>query len=175
MGIVWFIGFFGNKRTIQLPHVSAQILANILLFSSPILLFYPFTQSWLALSIFTTSPFLSTMGVILTVSAIAFAIWARVTLGRNWSGVVITLKEHHTLVSSGPYHFVRHPIYTGYFFATLGTALTIGSVASLLATGIIFLGFFMRMKKEEALMINQFPQEYPLYKTRTKKIIPFVW
>ena len=56
-----------------------------------------------------------------------FAGWARVFLGGNWSSNV-TLKEDHTLVRSGPYRIVRHPIYTGLLVALLGTAIALGEL-----------------------------------------------
>src|SRR5215467_13227036 len=64
----------------------------------------------------------------LCVIGLAFAFWARVTLGRNWSGVV-TLKEGHELIERGPYRFVRHPIYTGIFTMFFATALALGHLA----------------------------------------------
>lgn len=48
------------------------------------------------------------------------AVWARVHLGRNWSGIV-TVKEDHELIRTGPYGYVRHPIYTGLITGLIGT------------------------------------------------------
>ncbi|MCX6714735.1 MAG: isoprenylcysteine carboxylmethyltransferase family protein [Candidatus Uhrbacteria bacterium] len=175
MGSVWFYFGFGNKKTTRLPNPLAQIVANVLLFGSPFFLFYPFPQGILGAQITSTSTWLGIIGVLLSISAVAFAIWARLTLGKNWSGAVITLKEDHKLITSGPYQFVRHPIYTGYFLATLGTALTIGTMSSYLATLMIFIGFLIRMQKEESLMTRQFPSEYAAYKKNSKKLIPFIW
>lgn len=178
MASVWFYFSFGNKKTTSLPNPLAQVMANILLFGSPFLLFYPFVHSWLSIKIPTSATPTTTMeiiGVLLSFAAVAFAIWARITLGKNWSGAVITLKKDHQLITSGPYAFVRHPIYTGYFLATLGTALTISTIASYLATLMILIGFLIRMQKEEILMTKHFPSQYPEYTKRSKKIIPFIW
>src|SRR5579871_3841744 len=57
-----------------------------------------------------------TVGVVLTAAGLLFAIWARLTLGGNWSGIV-TLKKDHELIIRGPYRWVRHPIYTGLLLA----------------------------------------------------------
>lgn len=175
LAVVWIIGFFGNKKTTSLPNPLAQIIANVLLFGSPVVLFYPLVRNAWVPTRGTPTDAIEIIGVVLSFAAVAFAIWARITLGKNWSGAVITLKEDHKLVTTGPYKFVRHPIYTGYFLATLGTALTIGTVASYLATLMIFIGFLIRMQKEETLMTHQFPSEYPAYKQKSKKLIPFVW
>ena len=56
------------------------------------------------------------LGLLMVVAGLAFAVWARVHLGRNWSGTV-TVKENHELIRSGPYAIVRHPIYTGLLLA----------------------------------------------------------
>ena len=176
MGLVWLKGAFGNKQTVTLPNPIAQTIANILLFGSPLFLFLPpITGTWLSEFLFHPETVLGILGCAISWAAVLFAIWARVTLGKNWSGAVITLKKDHELVTNGPYAFVRHPIYTGYFFATLGTALTLGTNSSIIATMMIFCGFLIRMHKEETLMTKQFGHTYTEYKKRSKKIVPFLW
>ncbi len=175
LGTVWFIGFFGNKKTTQLPNRFSQMIANLFLFSAYYFLFYPFFEGSLARIVTPQTALLGSIGVALSIVSVAFAIWARLSLGKNWSGAVITLKADHQLIESGPYKFVRHPIYTGWFFATLGTALTIGTVAAYIALIFTLIGFLIRIRKEEALMTAQFPAAYPEYKTRSKILIPFVW
>jgi protein-S-isoprenylcysteine O-methyltransferase Ste14 len=61
-----------------------------------------------------------------------FSVWARVHIGRNWSGVV-TIKEGHELVDTGPYALVRHPIYTGLLVAFIGSAFARGNWSGVLA------------------------------------------
>ena len=70
------------------------------------------------------------IGLALLCAGLAFAVWARVELGRNWSGSV-TVKEGHELIRSGPYAYVRHPIYTGLIAALIGTAVIIGTLRAL--------------------------------------------
>jgi protein-S-isoprenylcysteine O-methyltransferase Ste14 len=104
---------------------------------------------------------------------VAFAIWARVTLGRNWSGVV-TLKEGHELVERGPYRFVRHPIYTGIVTMFFATALALGHLGGFAATLLMFASFWIKIRGEEQLMLQQFPEQYAAYRRRAKCIIPFI-
>jgi protein-S-isoprenylcysteine O-methyltransferase Ste14 len=104
---------------------------------------------------------------------LAFALWARVTLGRNWSGVV-TLKEGHELVERGPYRFVRHPIYTGILTMFFATALAQGHLAGFAGTLLMFASFWIKLRGEENLMLKQFPERYRAYQQRAKRIIPFV-
>ena len=120
------------------------------------------------------NPILSSIGLILNVAGITFVVWARQRLGRNWSQTV-SVKEGHELVTSGPYRrHIRHPMYTGGFIACLGSAIVAGGAFVFL---LLFLGaiFLWRVGSEDKLMEQQFPNEYPDYKKRTKAVIPFVW
>ena len=110
---------------------------------------------------------------VLCVAGLAFALWARVTLGRNWSGLV-TLKEGHELVERGPYRFVRHPIYTGILTMFFATALVLGHVAGFAGVLLMFASFWVKIGREEKLMLQQFPGPYAAYRRRVKRIIPSI-
>lgn len=118
------------------------------------------------------SPLLFVVGSLLCILGIGYAIWARIHLGRNWSPIP-NVKEDHELITSGPYRLVRHPIYTGIILATLGTGLVIPIwfFVFFIMTG----NFIWRVKKEEALMTKQFPDQYPEYMKRTWALVPWVW
>ena len=103
------------------------------------------------------------IGVALVAAGLAFAIWARRHLGRNWSGMV-TLKEDHTLTRSGPYRWVRNPIYTGIVLGMLGTAIAVGQWRGLIAVAITVASFIRKIRIEERLMRETFPDEYPRYR-----------
>jgi protein-S-isoprenylcysteine O-methyltransferase Ste14 len=122
---------------------------------------------------FTPSLLLGWIAATFVVLGVLFAIWARIHLGTNWSPAP-AIKENHELVTSGPYRFVRHPIYTGILLAALGAALTgaVFGIAILLIASVMFL---LRIKKEERIMLELFPDTYPAYQSRTKKLIPFIW
>lgn len=123
--------------------------------------------------IFTPSLALGWIGAALTAIGIGFAIWARVNLGRNWSPRPAA-KEHHELVTTGPYAYVRHPIYTGIMLAALGTALT-SSIFGIGMLIFISIAFALRINKEEKIMLDLFPEQYPEYQKHTKRLVPFVW
>src|SRR6266513_1424920 len=116
---------------------------------------------------------LAWIGVVLCVAGFAFCIWARFTLGRNWSGVV-TLKEGHELITSGPYALVRHPIYTGLLTMFVATVIVEGHVAGLIAVPLVFVSLWIKLRYEEKLMLEKFPNEYAAYQQRVKRLIPFV-
>jgi protein-S-isoprenylcysteine O-methyltransferase Ste14 len=122
---------------------------------------------------FTPAPALGWAAAAFTAIGIGFAIWARVYLGRNWSPRP-AVKEHHELVTTGPYAYVRHPIYTGIMLATLGSAL-IGTIFGIVMFIVVSIVFALRISKEEKLMLELFPRQYPEYQKRTKRLVPFVW
>ena len=112
------------------------------------------------------------LGIFLLIVGLGFAIWARVHIGRNW-GTPMTKKDEPQLVTSGPYHLVRHPIYSGILIGGIGTAVALGwfwLVAVLLA-GIYF---FYSATAEEHYMTEQFPDTYPSYRRSTKMLLPFI-
>jgi protein-S-isoprenylcysteine O-methyltransferase Ste14 len=119
------------------------------------------------------SPILSGIGTIIAVVGMVFLVWARQSLGRNWSQTV-SAKEGHELITSGPYHYVRHPVYTGGLIACIGSVIVAGGVFVFLFVFLTPL-FLWRIGAEDKLMAQQFPNEYPDYKRRTKRLIPFVW
>ena len=112
-------------------------------------------------------------GVVLCVAGLAFCIWARFTLGRNWSGVV-TLKGGHELITFGPYALVRHPIYTGLLTMFVATVMVLGHVAGIVAAPLVFLSFWIKLRHEEKIMLEKFPDEYAAYEQRVKRLVPFV-
>ena len=118
------------------------------------------------------SPPLSVLGVGLCALGIGFAMWARVCLGRNW-GTPMSRKENPELVTTGPYAFVRHPIYAGIFLAMLGSMI---GVTLFWAVPLVLFGiyFVYSATREEKLMLEQFPQQYAAYRRRTKMLVPFV-
>jgi protein-S-isoprenylcysteine O-methyltransferase Ste14 len=94
-------------------------------------------------------------------------------LGREWSGLV-TLKEGHRLIRTGPYRTVRHPIYSGLPLAVFGTALAIGQWRGVIAVVCNLIGLLRKVQVEETLMVRTFP-EYQEYRQRTAAPIPGVY
>jgi protein-S-isoprenylcysteine O-methyltransferase Ste14 len=112
-------------------------------------------------------------GVGLCLAGFALAFWARAHLGRNW-GMPMSLRQDHELVTSGPYAYVRHPIYSGIMLAMIGSALAVGLFW--LALFVLYFAYFLfSARAEERMMLAQFPQAYPAYRRRTKMLIPFVF
>jgi protein-S-isoprenylcysteine O-methyltransferase Ste14 len=128
-------------------------------------------ESWIKETLWTHSLALDAVGLAVTVLGAVFAIWSRVTLGRNWSSVP-QVKEQHELVVKGPYRIVRHPIYTGLILAVAGTGLAQNKGIWLIMVVLIFASYWLKIRVEERLMMETFPGEYPEYRRRVKALIP---
>lgn len=112
------------------------------------------------------------IGAVLFACGIALAVWARLHLGRNW-GMPMTQRAEPELVTSGPYRFVRHPIYSGLLTAMLGTAL-VNSLLGLIVVAVLVAYFYYCGIVEEGNLVATFPKAYPEYINRTKMLIPFL-
>jgi protein-S-isoprenylcysteine O-methyltransferase Ste14 len=113
------------------------------------------------------------IGLVMLATGLALAVWARRHLGRNWSGIV-TVKQDHELIRSGPYGLARHPIYTGLLLAILGTAVAIGEWRGLIAFALITAAFVLKFKTEERFMSETFGEQYARYRAEVRSLIPFV-
>jgi protein-S-isoprenylcysteine O-methyltransferase Ste14 len=109
---------------------------------------------------------------ILEFAGFAFCWYARVHLGRLWSGT-ITAKADHRVVESGPYALVRHPIYTGLIAAFIATALAKATIPALLGAALCAESFRMKAKLEESWLTTQLGSAYADYRTRVAMLVPF--
>ncbi len=118
------------------------------------------------------STVLKGVGVAVFLAGLGLAVWARVYLGRNW-GMPMTRKEEPELVTSGPYRFVRHPIYSGILLGILGTALAT-NVYWFITFVVLGVYFIYSATVEEKNLTTEFPTAYPAYRAKSKMLIPFV-
>jgi protein-S-isoprenylcysteine O-methyltransferase Ste14 len=119
-----------------------------------------------------TDPWREAAGLVLFGLGLGFAIWARVHIGRNW-GTPMTQKDEPELVASGPYHLVRHPIYSGILLAGIGTAVAL-SWWWLIPVTLAAIYFIYSATVEERYLTAEFPESYPAYRRSTKMLVPFV-
>jgi protein-S-isoprenylcysteine O-methyltransferase Ste14 len=111
------------------------------------------------------------LGAVLTVAGVAFAIWARRHIGKNWSAQV-TIRKEHELIRTGPYARIRHPIYTGLLLAVAGTAIAIGEYRAIVAFAVIAVGFVVKAKREEAFLATQFGRAFEEHRRQTGFFLP---
>jgi protein-S-isoprenylcysteine O-methyltransferase Ste14 len=108
-----------------------------------------------------------------TLTGLLVMLWARRALGGNWSDKV-AIKENHELIERGPYHYARHPIYSGFLLMILGVTIIDGHLGGLIVFAVCTAGFWFKALQEERLLTKHFPRAYPAYKARVKALIPFV-
>lgn len=126
------------------------------------------------LGYFTESIPVRWCGLVLVVGGHLFSVWARLHLGKYWSGTV-ALKYDHKLIATGPYALVRHPIYTGLLAAILGSAIAGGSWEGLAGFAVMIPAYMIKWKREEKLLIGELGQEYRDYMAKTRAIVPFIF
>lgn len=173
----WLLFAFTNKRAIRYQPMADRLIQTLCLFLAFALLFDFWSKTPINPFAFQLIPatFLpAAIGCALVVAGLLVCLWARVTLGKNWSGIV-TVKERHELITHGPYAFVRHPMYTGLCLMFLGTWLAIGTLGGLLGFAVLAYGFWIKLKQEETFMLKQFPDHYPAYMKHVKALVPRVW
>ncbi|HYX70777.1 MAG TPA: isoprenylcysteine carboxylmethyltransferase family protein [Terriglobales bacterium] len=120
------------------------------------------------------NPLLVADGLMTQASFILFAVWARRHLGANWSGEV-RIAAGHQLVRSGPYRFLRHPIYTAVLGMYCGTALVSGEIHALLALALVTLAYWRKIRLEERALAEAFGAEHEAYRRHTWALIPGVY
>jgi len=150
------------SRQLHLILVNGALL--LLIFSVPGLTrrFVP-VSSWLVIA-----------GLIVQVTFLLLAVWARQQLGSNWSGEV-RIATGHQLVRSGPYRFVRHPIYTAVLGMYCGTGLVSGEIHAIVAPVIVTLAYWRKIRLEEDALGETFGGEFDAYRRDTWALVPLVY
>jgi protein-S-isoprenylcysteine O-methyltransferase Ste14 len=153
-GFVLLLGFFGRYAN---GHLQAGSLPGPL-----------------GARLWTLPPNLAWAMVWLVAAGFLFAWWARIYLGRLWSGS-ITRKEGHRVVDTGPYRFVRHPIYTGLIAAGIATAAVNGTPRAVVGALCLIAGYWLKARIEERFLRGELGAEaYDAYARKTAMLIPFV-
>lgn len=172
---VWLVSGFTSKRTARRQAAGSRLVhLGLTAFAALLIAGIGPWKAALARQIIPQTPAAANLGLALTLAGLAFALWARFALGRNWSGTV-TIKRDHELVRSGPYAFVRHPIYSGFLLALLGTIIVRCTLGALVGLGVIVAVLRLKSLTEEAFMLEQFGSQYTDYKRHVKALVPFVW
>jgi protein-S-isoprenylcysteine O-methyltransferase Ste14 len=171
--IVWTVaGFFVHRtrtaegKLIRFQHLLPVAIAFVLMMHNPRRPFF--------IGRLYDSETVRWLGAAITFAGMAFAVWARIHLGRFWSGV-ITLKEGHRLIRSGPYRLARHPIYTGFLTANLGTAITASTGDAFMGFAIVLIAFLIKIRREEKVLAGEFGDEYTQFRKEVAALLPMVY
>jgi protein-S-isoprenylcysteine O-methyltransferase Ste14 len=170
--LYWLVSALHRKKTKR-----RESMAQRMLYLFPLILaFYLLNHSgfgygWLGARFVPHTGLVEWLAVLLTAAGVAVACWARFHLGANWSGVV-TLKENHELIRTGPYRTIRHPIYTGILLAFLGNAVLVGQLRGLLGLAILWASFYIKARREESFLAQEFGPNFNEHIQRTGMFLP---
>jgi protein-S-isoprenylcysteine O-methyltransferase Ste14 len=172
--LVWLIAWLRTKPTQERASFGSRLLYGLPVFLAFYLIFGNNIHfAWLETRIIPHSVFVDGSGVALTALGAVFAIWARFYIGQNWSSAV-SIKVGHQLIRTGPYAWVRHPIYSGLLLAMIGTAIARREPRGFLAFALLLLAFVVKSRLEEGFMRKTFGEEYEEYSRATGALVPRV-
>lgn len=171
---IWIVGMLRGKQVARRSSLASELSHRVFLIPAILLTLTPFHPSPLDLVVVTFGRGTRLAGEGMVALGLAFAVWARITLGGNWSASV-TVKENHQLTRTGPYALVRHPIYTGLLLMFLGTALAGGTLGALLGVPLALISFKIKSRIEEGVMREQFGDDYAAYAREVRALVPYVW
>jgi protein-S-isoprenylcysteine O-methyltransferase Ste14 len=173
--LIWIAAAFSAARTAEKAARSERFGERVLLTAGAVLMFlHPSTFGVLLQPLLPMPAWVPWLGVAVTALGLGVAVWARVKLGRLWSGTA-AIKVQHTIVRSGPYGVARHPIYSGILLALLGTAVTRHTLGALLGLVLLVVGLLLRIRHEEHLLIDHFGDEYRRYQREVPAVVPHLW
>lgn len=173
--VYWVVAAFGAKAIRREEEFTSRLSHGVpMALGLGLLLPRHLSVAWLATRFLPSSIVWFWIGFVLVALGLGFAVAARVWLGGNWSGVV-TLKQDHELIRSGPYRWVRHPIYTGLLVALVGSVIALGEVRGLIALALFTLAFLRRVAIEERLLAEEFGAVYDGYRREVPRLLPTPW
>lgn len=171
-GVIWLVARLRTKATQErAPFVSRLRYGVPVVIGTFLMSVNNLALGHLLRRILPRSLTVDAMAIVLTAAGIAFAVWARFYLGGNWSSAV-SVKVDHQLVCTGPYAWVRHPIYSGLLLALFGTDLLRGKPAGFIGLAFFWVGFWVKSRMEEQFMRRTFGDQYEEYSRTTGALVP---
>jgi protein-S-isoprenylcysteine O-methyltransferase Ste14 len=170
--VIWVGAAFTAARIAERAPGPERFAERVLLTGGAILLFlHPAAFGVLLRPSLPAAHWLRWTGVVLTLLGLGVAVWARFRLGRLWSGVA-AIKVEHSLIRTGPYAVVRHPIYSGMLLALLGSAIARGTLGALVGLVLLGIGLALRVRHEESLLVAHFGDAYRRYRQEVPAVVP---
>lgn len=172
-GVYWWAQSRGVKANVWAESAPSRLLHVVPLVFAALLLMLDLPLLGLNVRILPRSMATFWLGFIVAAAGLLFTVWARRQLATNWSGDV-TIKEGHELITTGPYGWVRHPIYTGLLLGFVGSAAAVGEWRGLVALIVVGLALWRKLRMEERGMRQLFGERYVAYEARVSALIPFL-
>jgi len=169
----WVISIFWSGRVAARPRPYMHILYQIPTAAGVILLFWPETVGIPIYPLWTAPDMLGWIAFALTAVSFAFCWWARVTMGRLWSGY-ISRTDNHRVIDTGPFAIVRHPIYTGVISAAFLLAGELGTLDAFLGASLLLAAFYVKARVEERFLGKELGEEsYASHRRKVPMLVPF--
>lgn len=173
--VSWVLAAAWSAPTEKRPGVSGSARVNrILIVAGTVLLLFPIApQGFAGERWWRAGGLAGGLLVGLVAAGFLFAWWARIHLGRLWSGSVVKKVGHH-VVDTGPYRLVRHPIYTGIILAVLATAAAKGTAAAVLGGLVVTVALYGKARIEERFLRDELGAgAYDSYARRVPMLVPW--
>jgi protein-S-isoprenylcysteine O-methyltransferase Ste14 len=175
IAIYWLISSLSVKKSVKRQAGWQRIVYIVtLMFAFSLLFGNHFHFPFLERRILPQDELWKIAGLILCVVGLILALLARIYLGRNWSARV-TIKVDHELVQSGPYGLTRNPIYTGFLLAFCGCSMSLGMLKGYFGVFLLIVSLLIKIYKEEKFMQEVFGDKWLAYRSRVKRLIPFIY
>ncbi len=173
LAFVWIAMAFTIKRAKRRESIVERLQYIGLLAAGFWLLFGGLSQkfTFLGIRLLPSVPIIWWIGALLTAAGVGVAIFARFSLGSNWSGTV-TLKEDHELIRQGLYSHIRHPIYSGILLGVIGSGMIQGELRDLLGFLVLLASFFIKAKREESFLFEEFGSNFTEHQRHTGMFLP---
>jgi protein-S-isoprenylcysteine O-methyltransferase Ste14 len=171
--LYWAIASRNSARTASAESPASTALHQGLLLAAALLLFWPVPglNGWFLPREWTAT---IAIGAVIQAAFLALAVWARRHLGRNWAAEV-RIGEGHELVRTGPYRWLRHPIYTAMLGMFLGTAIASSQYHALVGLALLLIAYVRKTRLEEDILTRTFPATYEEYRKNTWRLVPPVF
>jgi protein-S-isoprenylcysteine O-methyltransferase Ste14 len=172
MGVYWLISALGTKKTeVNEAPASRLLRLTLLCLMFTLLLSDRLRVGPLAWRVVPDYAWIRWASIALTVAGFALSAWARYHLGAYWSDKV-ALKVDHQLIRSGPYAFLRHPIYSGVLLGVAGSALAIGEWRGMVVFAVMTANYWVKAGREERILSGKFGESFTDYKRQAGFLLP---
>jgi len=169
--VYWFVSSRSVKTAVKQESGAGRFLHLALMTIGICLFLVRLDLGPLNLHFLPSAPWMNLASVALVAAGVGLSFWARYHIGQYWSSTV-SLKEDHRIVETGPYAYLRHPIYSGIILAILGSVLTSGTYRALAGFLVIVAALCLKASREEQLLSGELGSAYTDYRRHTGFLVP---